>query len=342
MGRWSTSAHPCRTVRVVTELDASYVRAERRRAVAWKLNSPSIPSEAHKPAEYIGDTEHEFGRLPYCLPSNYAALTLLPEVREQTLELFKALRIPWHPDGLGPSNHLLSSQVQCVNALGQMVSDPARITRAFAGLLGTAEPLQIEPGRFLTFEFIGDTDFFNEAEGGQRTRGSHCTSVDAALLHRTIEGIVELVLIEWKYTESYRPRRPDGRDQARQRRYEAALKAPGSPINHGLMPFDCFLDEPLYQLMRQQLFAHLLEMSRAHDADRVRVLHVLPKSNLAYQQSVHRDEVRALGSTVGEVWARLLRTHDRFISVDSSVFLDPRITSPEYVARYGPATNEAT
>jgi len=53
----------------------------------------------------------------------------------------------WHAGvGSGPSNHLLSSQVQCTNALGQMVTDPERIARAFG--LGVGEVLQIEPGRF--------------------------------------------------------------------------------------------------------------------------------------------------------------------------------------------------
>ena len=39
--------------------------------------------------------------------------------------------------------------------------------------------------------------------------------------------------------------------------------------------------------------------------------------------------------------ARLLRSSDRFLSVDSDLFLDPNITSPEYVSRYGPATVES-
>jgi len=55
----------------------------------------------------------------------------------------------WHAGvGSGPSNHLLSSQVQCTNALGQMVTDPERIARAFGPTLGVGEVLQIEPGRF--------------------------------------------------------------------------------------------------------------------------------------------------------------------------------------------------
>jgi hypothetical protein len=66
--------------------------------------------------------------------------------------------------------------------------------------------LEIEPGRFLTFEYIGPKDYLHEAKNGVRIRGAHCTSVDAAFLHRGTDGVVELVLVEWKYTESYRVR----------------------------------------------------------------------------------------------------------------------------------------
>ena len=157
-------------------------------------------------------------------------------------------------------------------------------------------------------------------------------------MHRTDEGLVELVLLEWKYTESYRLRRPDpAKDKIRWGRYGAALMALDGPVRGDLLAFSDLLDEPFYQLMRQQLLAHALETDCAHGADKVRVGHVLPEANVAYQQSLHRGSQRALGSTVGQVWSRLLRTPDRFMSIDSSRFLDPAITSAEYVARYGDA-----
>src|SRR5690606_34264045 len=106
----------------------------------------------------------------------------------------------------GPGNHLLSSQVQCVNALGQMVDDPDRIARAFGQVIEAGEPSEVAPGRFLTFEFIGTTDYFNESPGRPRVRGTKCTSVDAAFIHRHPAGVTGLVLVEWKYTEKYVPR----------------------------------------------------------------------------------------------------------------------------------------
>jgi hypothetical protein len=60
-----------------------------------------------------------------------------------------------------PANHLLDSQVQCVNALGQMVTDRDRIIEAFGDVLDIAEVRDFgvidpnESGRYLTFEFVG-------------------------------------------------------------------------------------------------------------------------------------------------------------------------------------------
>jgi hypothetical protein len=316
----------------------NYNTEEKFRAVSWKRSTPTLPDAAKVPAPYIGK-EGKQGDKPYdfCLPPEHAALSLLPEVRERALSLFVELQIPWHSgiDG-GPSNHLLSSQVQCVNALAQMVDQPERIVRAFGGLLGIGEVLQIEHGRYLTFEYIGPTDFFGESPTGARIRGAHCTSVDAAFLHRTHEGIVELVLVEWKYTESYPTRRPDPKkDAVRLKRYGEAFADPTGPVRDGLLTFEFILDEPFYQLVRQQLLAHALEQVGAEGAARVRVLHVLSADNEAYQQSLARPEHRALGTTVSQVWQRLLRRPDRFLSVDSTVFLDPEITSRDYVHRYG-------
>ena len=103
-----------------------------------------------------------------------------------------------------------------------------------------------------------------------------------------------------------------------------------------MLPLELLLDEPFYQLVRQQLLAKRLEHDRVLGAEVVRVLHVLAPGNTGYQDSLARAEHRALGSTVDEVWTKLLRTPDRFVHVD------PRCSSTrrhqhEYVDRYSPA-----
>lgn len=315
----------------------TYLETERTRAAAWKQSTPTLPAAAREPAPYV-DKNGKLGPKDYdfCLPPAFATLSLLPEVREPMLALFAELGVPWHAGvGGGPSNHLLSSQVQCANALGQMVTDPERITRAFGASLGVCEVMQIEPGRFLTFEYIGDVDFFGEAINGHRVRGAHCTSVDAAVLYRAESGAVELALIEWKYTESYRPRAPTpAKDLVRRKRYGSALEAHDSPVRDDLLAFSDMLQEPIYQLMRQQLLAHELEQTHAHGADRVRVVHICPPANTAYQESLTSAQHK-IGGSVKEVWKRLLREPDRFIPIDPALFLNPAITSEEFVHRYG-------
>ena len=314
----------------------TYIDTQRLHATEWKRSTSTLPNAAKAAAPYIGkDGLPTDRKIDVCLPADFAHLNLLPEVRDRALALFVELGIPWHAGvNGGPSNHLLSSQVQCANALTQMAEDPRRISAAFGQVLDVGCIEEIEPGRFVTFEYIGPTDFFGEANGGERVRGAHCTSVDAAFRHRTPDGKSELVLVEWKYTESYRLRTPDTtRDALRFARYGAAVADPAGPISCGLLPFDLLLDEPIYQLVRQQLLAHALETAGV--ADRVRVLLVLPPDNDAYQRSLHRKEQRAVGATVSELWKKLLRRPDRFDTMDPQVFCDPAITSAEYVARYG-------
>jgi hypothetical protein len=315
----------------------SYQSEQRRCAIAWKQHTDALPDGAKAPAPYVGKGGRPGGPpLQFCVPAEFAAWNLLPDVRGDALALFAELGIPWHAGvGDGPGNHLLSSQVQCVNALARMVTDPDSVAFAFRDSVDVGELLEIEPGRYLTFEYIGPVDFFGEALGGERIRGARCTSVDAAFVHRASDGRRELVLVEWKYTETYGPRGPDPRrDQVRHGRYAAALANPDGPVRADLLTFAHLLDEPFYQLVRQQLLAHQLE--RAGVADRVRVVHVLPPANAAYQASLARPEHRALGGSVSEVWGRLLRRPDRFTTMDPSVFLTPVLTSREYVLRYAP------
>lgn len=317
-----------------------YASGHTKLQMAWKQRTATLPDDARTPGVY----EKHRRAYPFCLPIEFAALNLLPEIREGAIALFTALDIPWHDSVAGgPSNHLRDSQVQCVNALFEMVSDPERIKRAFGGVVDISEVLAIEEDRFLTFEYIGPTDYFGEGmrhgkEVGRR-RGASCTSLDAAFLYKTSTGVTELALVEWKYTEAYLTAldRDPTSDAVRIGRYDTDLAAKNSPVAADVLPIDLLLDEPFYQLIRQQLLAHRLEQDNAHEADVVRVLHVLASGNSGYQDSLVRPEHRGVGATVDEVWAKLLRATDRFVHVDPTVFLDAGVTSAEYVDRYSEA-----
>jgi hypothetical protein len=115
--------------------------------VAWKLDElqdldcPSSPYSKN-PDGPVYDT---------CLPLEFAHYNLLPEAQEAALERFRKLGIRWH-DGtpVGPSNHLRSSQVQCVNALMPFVNDPAALRALFGGSLPIAEVIRSVTGRHPT------------------------------------------------------------------------------------------------------------------------------------------------------------------------------------------------
>jgi len=316
-----------------------YASEQKALAAAWKKRTPTLWTPARRAAPWINHDGQPIGMYDYCLPADMADANLLPG-NDDAIDLFLELGIPWHCGiGNGPGNNLLSSQVQCVNALLPMTHDAGRITRAFGGVVDIAEVLEIEPGRNLTFEYIGPTDYFSEGKGQPRVRGTMCTSVDAAFLYRTSTGTVELALVEWKYTEEYRTvRKPNpSYDRTRIERYGADFANPAGPLRSELIDINWMLDEPFYQLMRQQLLAWRLEQDRAEGADVVRVLHVLPPANSAYQESLVREQHRQLGASVDEVWTRLLRRPDRFHHVDPGVFLDKETTSLDYVDRYSPS-----
>ena len=69
------------------------------------------------------------------------------------------------------------------------------------------EMLPIEDGQYVAFEWIGKQNYLGEkiSRNGKRTRGANFTSADAAVMFKLNDGQKQIVLIEWKYTESYYP-----------------------------------------------------------------------------------------------------------------------------------------
>lgn len=154
--------------------------------IAWKQTSPLLPAEARAPGMYRG-TERVF-----CLPPDYARLNLLPGA-EGALDTFASVGIPWH-DGVGggPSNHLCSSQVQCVNALAPFALRPEALLDVFRSVLDIAAVLPLRDpvarDHYVGFEWIGDDDPLGEWNGLAGTRGAHNTSA-AAMRYVTNEGV---------------------------------------------------------------------------------------------------------------------------------------------------------
>lgn len=286
--------------------------------------SQDLPDGARADADYFTGRGVIEGPFSFCVPPAFNEYNLLPSARH-ALELFDELGIPWHAGVAGgPSNHLLDSQVQCVNALAPLVTDPVAVAAIFGGTLDIAEVLEIEDGRCLTFEWIGDRDYLGERDGLTRTRGSRTTSADAAIRYRTPMGAVEIALIEWKYTEDYTGKALSGGVEGlelRMARYRPLWDDPDCPIAAGSIVYGELFREPLYQLLRLQLLADQMERSHERAADRVRLVVAASSRNRALASDLRR-------------WPQLLRNADRFGVYDTEQLLASSVTSAEFRHRY--------
>src|SRR4051812_23430667 len=83
--------------RLYRQWHMTYSQHEKTRAAAWKTSTTTLPEAAKAPAQYVSTSGTAGGpAYEFCLPREFAALSLLPEVREPALTLFAELQIPWH------------------------------------------------------------------------------------------------------------------------------------------------------------------------------------------------------------------------------------------------------
>ena len=220
-----------------------------------------------------------------------------------------------------PSNHLCSSQVQCVNFLYPFVDNADALCTLLRPKFPNIEsviPME-EEGHLVSFEWIGLCNYLGEKapRNGIRTRGANATSADAAVMFRRSDRKRQILLIEWKYTESYNVAwlGKAKNNTSRMAIYQHLYDKPDCPIDKTLVPNYCDLFyEPFYQFFRQQLLAHEMERARELKADIVTVLHIAPAKNRDFH-NVTSPNLKPRGrSTIG-VWKGLLRQPDRFLSV---------------------------
>jgi hypothetical protein len=291
-----------------------FLESEKPRQVDFKAHSKYFSLEAKEEGVYKGKPR------PFCLPRSYADENLCKEIRKPISAYFAKNRIKWHDGQDGkPSNHMCDSQVCCANFLFPFYNQP----EALAALLRPYYPdlkqmFPIEDGQYVAFEWIGKDNYLREISHNRvRTRGANYTSADAAVKFIREDNTLQVVLIEWKYTESYYPTSlkiaPSQRD--RTEIYKHLYDEAESPINHQTLPgFDSLFYEPFYQLMRQQFLAHKMEKAHELGADTVSLLHIAPRHNQDFTR-VTSPNLHTLGSSPTEVWKKLVIQPDRFQSV---------------------------
>lgn len=294
-------------------VDASqpFFARELEHQLAWRDRTPTLDADARTG-----------GRSERFLNSAYWTDNLFPGCREEVAAYLRRHRIKPHT----MFAHLLSSQVFCLNFLGPFMARPEALADLLVPVLGERVLPVWLPGElgFVAFEWISDTDYLNEG-GAKRQRGSRCTSVDAAV------GLVrggrrELLLIEWKYSESYGApianRRPSGRsdspNEVRAGRYGERFEG---LIADSALRLEDFFWEPFYQLLRQQMLAMAVEKDGsdpAADFDCVALAHVSPAANVALKRVTApalRSHEAFGGRSACEGWAALLSRPDRYVPV---------------------------
>lgn len=295
-----------------------FLESEKRRLTTFKATSPYFSDAARADGVYRGKPR------PFCVPRKYAKENLYPGIRQTITSYFEECEIKWH-DGQNnnPSNHLCDSQVCCANFLYPFADKPTALAELLRPLFPDIQqvlPMEKE-GLFVAFEWIGQDNYLGEKmpRSGKRTRGANFTSADAAVMFDRKNGMRHIVLIEWKFTESYSGTslKTSSSGTDRTAIYAHLYDRDDFPLNRESFPgFESLFYEPFYQLMRQQLLAW--EMEKAHElsTETVSLLHIAPDHNPDFQR-VTSPALRTIGDSVIGVWKKLQRFSNRFNSIST-------------------------
>lgn len=220
-----------------------------------------------------------------------------------------------------PTRNLASSQVCCVNFLLPLASIPDALLVVLRCVDSDVQSIvTVTDGRGRTstveFEWVG---WQASLEGGVLVRGALQTSVDALVVARTSTGR-RAYLLEWKYSEAYRSPSDKGTEtggRTRSERYKERFENVRSSFN-GTAPFDSFMFEPFYQIMRLHLLADSIVQNGVTpelQVDEASVVVVCPEANMAYRELVSRTPLarRFPGmATIQEVMRAVLKRPERF------------------------------
>ncbi len=235
-----------------------FLEKEKKRYISLMKNTNLFSKQAKKGGTYRGKV-----RL-FCLPKADSDQNLFKGIRKEAKNYFSSYDIKWHDAINGnPSNHLCDSQVCCINFLFPFTDKPDNLKALLKPLYPNIKRvLPMEDNYHIAFEWIGLHDYLGEMEARnnkKRNRGANCTSADAAVRFELNDGSIQIVLIEWKYTESYysTPLKTAKSGTDRTKIYEQFYVSDDCPLEKTIIPsFKDLFYNPFYQLMRQQFLAH--------------------------------------------------------------------------------------
>jgi len=253
-------------------------------------------------------------------------LNLWEEIRPNALEYFRINKVPWWEGTTEmPTGHLLSSQIACVNHLFYLRNKKDLATKLLQNIdsriVSAVEiPYPDTDAGYVAFELIGKENYLGER---QHTRGEFSTSVDAVMIGKKTNGKNILVLIEWKYTESYGAEK-SRYIPARYRIYNPLLGDTESPIkkiSYKNRPFEPLYYEPFYELIRQTLLGWKMTSAQEYGCDEYIHLYVVPDENL--ELLLNNTSPGLAGSTLNEAWQNILKNPNLFKIISPKKLLEP-------------------
>ena len=271
---------PC----LIRRSDANFGRIERQRQARFRKGL-SVPSD------HIGR------RHGHLLQRGREEENLDPSLRgpKGAVQFFERRGIGWwqagangdDSNGTRPTRNMASSQVACVNFLLPLAEVRNGLTATLQAVDDDViDVVEIEEGGTkspVEFEWIG---LEHALEGpGVTSRGARSTSVDAFLIAQTPGGR-RAYLMEWKYVEEYASKNLGEGARGEKRRLRYAQLYEESPSFNGKAPFDAWLFEPFYQILRLRLLADRIVRNHELGVSDAKVVVVAPEENRAYRERV--------------------------------------------------------
>ncbi|MDR0909309.1 MAG: hypothetical protein LBM77_06035 [Spirochaetaceae bacterium] len=264
-------------------------------------------------------------KYPFVL--KHPELNLWDKIRDEAKAYFKDNSIPWwNETDEGPTGHMQSSQVSCVNHLFFLRNNQDMATSILKNIDNRIESaIKIDyPDKtagYVAFEIVGKENYLHEK---QHSRGANATSVDALMLGKKYDGKNELFVIEWKYTENYEMNHSLYIPQRSM--YLNLLERFDSPIVMPMdneQPFEPLYYEPFYQLMRQTLLAWQMVKAGEYDCDEYVNLHVIPKANKELRLRNTSPGLRFKGKDLRSVWRSVLLKPERYVMISPDELMEP-------------------
>ncbi len=213
---------------------------------------------------------------------------------------------------------MLSSQIACLNHLYPLRHRKDCTDKILQNLSDSIiESVFVDSG-LIEFEKTGLKPLGKESS---TKRGANATSIDSFMIGKKYNGDKVLILIEWKYTESYSPNSLLISDSGKNRFevYKNLLKRPDCPIK--TKDFNDLFYDPYYQLMRQTLLGWTMTENKEYGAVDWLHLHIIPKENRELRERITSKNLQ--GKTLEESWKLQLKNPEKYIVISPEDFLEP-------------------